>query len=253
VQNIFLYGVCFALIFSSCSKPTIESDNRIRSIAYIKAEYDDFFSVPLRTSLVIRGTVTSSDQYGNFYKTLVVEDYSGGIELKISHNGLYELYPVGCVVEVALTKLWIGAYGWTKALGTAPSAEEPNLGDIAYSDLPTTIRVLALESDYSPVQRSIGGLTGRDNQRRVQLDSVQFIAEEVGMSWADADVTTTFRHLIDACGDTLRVATYRFADYATTKIPSGSGSIDGILYYRNGRFELHPISSKQAVMTNPRF
>ncbi len=252
VRNILLCGLCFALLFLSCSKPTSEPLPRVVSIAYIKSEYDKFYSVPLRSAMSIRAVVTSSDQYGNFYKTLVVEDDSGAIELQIAYNQLYELYPVGCCVEVLLAKLWIGGYGWTATLGSAPT-KEANIGDISYYDLATTIRVIDTTMCYTPIRRSIGELRGEDNQRRVLIDSVQFINEELGMSWAEADSTTTYRHLIDSRGDTLCVATFRFADYATTKIPSGSGSIDGILYYRKGRFELRPNSSVQAVMNNPRF
>ena len=45
--------------------------------------------------LVISGTVIMDDRSGNYYKTIVIQDSTGGIEVKFSNGYLYNRYPVG--------------------------------------------------------------------------------------------------------------------------------------------------------------
>lgn len=67
--------------------------------------------VDIRRNLIIEGVVTTTDQPGNFYKTLYIQDYTGGIELKMGRNGLYNDYPLGQHLYVKLNGLTIGMYG----------------------------------------------------------------------------------------------------------------------------------------------
>lgn len=45
--------------------------------------------------ITVEGVVTGNDLYGEFYKTLVVEDTSGGISIAVDATELYVDYPVG--------------------------------------------------------------------------------------------------------------------------------------------------------------
>ena len=60
----------------------------------------------------IKGRVSTTDQPGNFYKSLFIQDETGGIELKIGKNGLYNDYLPGQVVYVELEGLTLGMYGY---------------------------------------------------------------------------------------------------------------------------------------------
>lgn len=44
--------------------------------------------------------MTGNDLYGEFYKTLVVEDTSGGISIAVDATELYVDYPVGTAVTI---------------------------------------------------------------------------------------------------------------------------------------------------------
>lgn len=61
---------------------------------------------------VIKGVVTTTDQPGNFYKSFYIQDETGGMEIKIGKNGLYNDYLPGQTVYVKLDGLTLGMYGY---------------------------------------------------------------------------------------------------------------------------------------------
>lgn len=56
--------------------------------AFLHAE-----TVVVREELTVGGTVVSSDEAGNFYRTLVLDDGTGGAELRIAEYNLYTICP----------------------------------------------------------------------------------------------------------------------------------------------------------------
>ena len=62
--------------------------------------------------IIIGGKVSTSDKPGNFYKSFYIQDETGGIELKIGKNGLYNDYKPGQTVYVKCSGLTLGMYGY---------------------------------------------------------------------------------------------------------------------------------------------
>lgn len=62
--------------------------------------------------IIIAGKVSTSDASGNFYRTLYIQDDTGGIELKLGKTGLYNDYKPGQTVYVDCKGLWLGMYGY---------------------------------------------------------------------------------------------------------------------------------------------
>ena len=90
--------------------------NKFTSIADLKALYKGKpVKVPGRC--VIKGQVTTSDQVGNFYKGLYIQDETAGIEVKIGKNGLYNEYKLGQWLYVDCTDLTVGDYNGMINLG----------------------------------------------------------------------------------------------------------------------------------------
>ncbi len=97
-----------------------ETMTRTHSIAQLAALYTpgegDDNEVKLTPKngkdIIIAGRVCTSDQAGNFYKSLYIQDETGGIELKFGKNGLYNDYRPGQWVYVNCSGLYLGMYGW---------------------------------------------------------------------------------------------------------------------------------------------
>lgn len=81
------------------------------TIAQLVAMYEGA-PLEIRDNLIIEGRVTTTDQPGNFYKSLYIQDTTGGIELKIGKNGLYNDYLPGQKLYVKCKGLTIGMYGY---------------------------------------------------------------------------------------------------------------------------------------------
>ncbi|MBR4064806.1 MAG: hypothetical protein IKK02_06050 [Tidjanibacter sp.] len=97
-----------------------------------KVYYDEFAndysanSITIEDKLAIKCKVISTDQFGNVYRTLYLQDYSGpaggGIEVKVGKTSMYNDYKMGQVVYVKADGLVLGDYRRMLSLGTEPTS-----------------------------------------------------------------------------------------------------------------------------------
>jgi hypothetical protein len=223
------------------------------SIAYLKTLYTGA-PTKITGEVHIAGRVVSSDVRGNFYKTLVLDDGTGGIEIKLDLEQIFKHFRIHTLVTVRCNGLWLGSYGGTLGLGAEP------YDDLQTQYIPEGDVPLHLTTDESftdevlPQRLVIGELSSRDISMFVCFEGVQFADEEMGLSWADSEAEhDTDRHLVDSAGDTLVVRTSRYADFAHRTLPSGNGYIEGVLGYFNGVYQLRVCDDQKAEMYNERF
>lgn len=202
--------------------------------------------------ITLRAVVTANDHFGEFSKTLLVEDDTGGLEISIENTTLYRLFPLDTEVEIFCNGLAIGDYGGKPVLG-APPAGEYSVDRIPTADLNRYIRVTnpdcgkrrAALYDFSQIKVEDAG-------RYVRFEGV-YIAEK-GVMWCDEEpgthaLLTTERTLVNAAGRTLPVRTLAGCQYATEPVPGGTGSINGIIDYFNGNFSLR-VSNREIDIPN---
>lgn len=105
------------------------------TIAKLKSMYDGR-PVHIEEEIVICGQVISSDATGNIYRSLYIQDATGGIEVKIGNTGLYNDYKPGQEIYVRCNGLTLGNYEGMLQLGI----EDPT-GDYesAYIDVKSLI------------------------------------------------------------------------------------------------------------------
>ncbi len=228
-------------------------DEETVSIAFLKALYK---GAPVRITQEYRisGAVISSDDQGNFYRTLVLDDGTGGIELKLDMEHIFKLFEIHTRVAVRCNGLWLGSYGGTLQLGAEPFGNyetqflsETDIAEHLAADTLFYGEVRARRLDFSE-------LSPEHISTYVAFDGVQFAKEEQGLGWADINSDTdTDRSLVDISGDTLAVRTSRFAYFAGWKLPAGNGSIEGVLSYFNGGYKLVVCDAQKAIMKGPRF
>ena len=68
--------------------------------------------VEIEEDVIIAGKVSTTDQPGNFYKSLYIQDETCGMEIKIGRNGLYNEYKPGQTIYVKCKGLTLGMYGY---------------------------------------------------------------------------------------------------------------------------------------------
>ena len=94
-------------------------------------------------NLIIGGKVTTTDKPGNFYKSLYIQDETGGIEIKLGKNGLYNYFQEGQTLYVRCYGLTLGMYGYKSG-----NYGGQGMIQIGYEDPTETYETAYLESTY---------------------------------------------------------------------------------------------------------
>ncbi len=236
--------LCLTLL-AGCDKTTeYRYDNppqTSHSIADLKRLCPANGTRKITRDMTLRAVVTANDRFGEFSKTLVVEDGTGGLEISIDNTTLYRLFPTDTEVEIFCNGLAIGDYGGKPILGARPSGQY-SVDRIPATDLNRYIRVTNPDcGKRCAVLYDFSQLRVEDAGRYVRFEGVH-IAEN-GVMWCDEEpgthqLLTTERTLVDAVGRTLPVRTLAGCLYATEPVPNGTGSLNGIIDYFNGNFSL---------------
>ncbi|MCM1502017.1 MAG: DUF5689 domain-containing protein [Bacteroidales bacterium] len=82
------------------------------TIAELVAMYTVGKPIEITEDIIIAGKVSTTDKPGNFYKSFYIQDGTGGIELKLGKNGLYNDYKPGQTIYVKCQGLTLGMYGY---------------------------------------------------------------------------------------------------------------------------------------------
>ena len=125
---------------------------KFTSIADVKAMYAANGSKPytVEKNCVIKGQVTTSDQVGNLYKSLYIQDETAGIEVKIGKNGLYNEYKLGQWIYVDCSGLTVGDYNGMINIGYSDPTGEY---ETAYLEHAYIIDTHVFKGEYAdPVQ-----------------------------------------------------------------------------------------------------
>src|SRR5687767_11019817 len=109
--------VTAGLFLASCNKkfdeppafiePNITANTTIKQL---KAMHTIGAIEKISQDLVIAGVVVADDRSGNFYKSIAIQDETGGITVRLDGTNLYTTYPVGRKVYIKLNGLYVGDY-----------------------------------------------------------------------------------------------------------------------------------------------
>jgi hypothetical protein len=216
------------------------------------SDYTKRHPVEIGNDWALRGIITASDKKdGNFYKEAFIEDATGGLRLLFEANsGLY----IGDSVIVNLKGLWLGDYGNFWQLGGTPYFQEDG-----------TVRVGGMNMDRQCLKLSIGNQTypavltvtqAKSSAylgRLVKLDGVQFTDAMTGLTWANAVEMVTENRTLEDCNDkTIIVRTSGYSSAAGKVLPSGNGSITGIVTIFNGTYQFLVRDFDEVNMTGTR-
>ncbi len=223
--------------------PKPPGEEQTVSVAYLKTLYNGA-PVKITGEWRISGAVVSSDREGNFYKTLVLADDTGGIDVRLDMEEIFKRFMIHTRATVRCNGLWLGSYGGTLQLGAEP------FGDYQTQNLSETEIAEHLQTDeefYGEVRArtlTFGELSHDHISTFVAFEGVSFV--EQGLSWAETEAaadgadppSATNRHIIDPDGNTLIVRTSRHAGFASWPLPEGTGRIEGVLGYFGGEYQL---------------
>jgi len=199
---------------------------------------DSYDSIPIGSNIIICGYVTTSDEWGNNYKYINIEDETGAIQIKINHTALYKKYQIGERIYVKCDGLVLGDYRKLPQLGLwANGAMQP---------IPSFKTYLYLFPDGAPT----GGFNPIDMttvpaandipstmyNRKVRLLGATFV--EGGMATFSDPGAATSHDIKMSDGSTITLRTSNYATFAGQILPVGTGEITGILTRYNNYVQL---------------
>lgn len=200
----------------------------------------------ITTDAVIEGYVSSTDQSGNIYKTIYIQDDptnpTQGFVLSVDAVSTYSSYPQGAKVYVKLKGLAMGTYGGVKQLGYMDNG---TFGRIPEKMVPTSIlKSCAAKVTITPKVMTFADMKTANDQYigcLIKSENVEFDAKVLCSTFAP-DGYTVDRQINQKIGTTTTSRIVRnsgFASFANQKLPSGNGNFIGILSKYNSTYQLY--------------
>ncbi|MFN8309018.1 MAG: DUF5689 domain-containing protein [Chitinophagales bacterium] len=199
--------------------------------AYFKL--GQFIQIP--DSVVISGVVNADDKSGNLYKTLTIQDSTGGIQILIDQTSFFTDYPVGRRVFIKCKGLFISDYSGMVQLGAYidNTGSYPSLGNIPSINAPNYIIKGKWGLPVIPQELSFADLNSTTFDRYqsvlVKFNDVQFVCADADQIYSDQVYKQSINRQLENCaGENMYVRSSGYANFANTHTPGGKGSITAV-------------------------
>lgn len=199
------------------------------TIAELKALLVSGQLVEIVDDLVVDGIVVADDRSGNYFRSFIFQDETGGIEILINLTDAYNYYPIGRRLFIKCKGLWLGNDNGIIQLGGYKYREggADLLGDII--NLNRHILRGSFVGAPEPKVVTINSLGAGDVSTLVKLENVEFASVELGQTYADPVGRRTLNRTVQDCdGNTIVVRSSGFAEFAGETVAEGNGSLTAI-------------------------
>lgn len=221
----------------------------------------EILAMPLNQAIaedaVVAGVVVMDDRTGNYYKKFVIQDSTGGLEINLDQNNIYNDYPVGRKVYVKCKGLFLASYGGMKQMGIGideqqsivpiPFTQASNY--IVKANYPNPIKVDTVSYD----ELADPSLNTARLNTIVAIKNAEFAATDAFKPYTDPSSTTN--RTLEACGTTTNkkivVRTSNFARFRGAEIPAGNGVVVGLYTKYNTTAQLILRDTTDVQLTNP--
>jgi hypothetical protein len=271
-----LYSALVAIVMIACQKypepeyiePRYELKDHqtLISIEELKARHTlGGTPTAIMGDTVIRGIVVADDESGNIYKSIYIQDETGGVNLAIDQVNMYNIMPVGQEVYIEMKGLFIGDYNNGYQIGD--TVTDPKYGlemarynwaNEEYRDAEGNYTRKHIYPNGTPdlskvpapkVIESSNAITSDMYCSLVTLKNIRFTDPKVAtglLPWSTKEQTVN-RTAEFADGSTIVVRTSGYCNFYADFIPTGVGSITGILsifgstkqFYIRDREDIH--------------
>ncbi len=264
VLSIGLFASCVNDTFneptSECVDPSIAKTKEIQDIYNVAPSTNG--GVLYTADDVIEAVITSSDEGGNFFKTISLMSLDGtrGFSMPVDDYNLYtqKLQP-GKKVYVKLKGLYImrptgGAIGLNIGAMADPTNSFGTLSRIkatVYKNhiIPTCT---AIDEDTFVKRLTLAQLNNDAYLNTlVEVDNVQFESEGTTYGNNPNAASDKNENITDGT-TTLVTRTSRFSNFAGAVLPLGRGTIRGVLTKFNSTYQLIIRNERDVKLTNPR-
>ena len=208
------------------------------SFTQLRQLYNGRQATQIDGKLAISGVVVSSDESGNFYKEIYIQDHpinpAEGIKVMIDRRELHNKYNIGREVYLNISGLFIGEANRGDGV-IAIGGGQDNDELVAMSEQQSIERVLRTKNNFEIGEKTIAltELMETHIGLFVTLKSVHFLSEEQGQPLVAAKDWYDTQREITQCVENTKTSflleTSRFADFSDMPIPNGAIRVRGII------------------------
>ena len=238
--TIFISSIAIVVLFFSaaCLKQTAyaqpvngnDTDSLISIKALRKLHAMGNFE-PITKSMALEATIVANDEHDNLYKSISIQDSSGGILLNLDGSSLYQTYPVGTTIRVRLQNLFLTDY---RRMLQIVASIDTSSGQLLTTGIPVPlfskfIKVVKENTNVVPMVASFKNLADSLQGRLIKISNVEFSAADTNSTFADKKNKIGASRSLKFCsGGTIYLRTSGYADFAGISLPKNNGDIVGI-------------------------
>jgi len=225
---------------------TIKSLRRIHNLGMV-----EYIGQPI----YIQGIVVANDEHNNIYKSLIIQDNTGGIVLLLDGQSLYQTYPIGTLIKIKTQNLFLTDYRHMVQL--AASIDSSN-GTLVTLGIPAPLfskylKVVSENEPINPLMVGFKNLSDTLQGRLIQISAVEFSALDTGQTYADKKNKLGLSRSLKFCsGGTIYMRSSGYADFAGIKIPPGNGIVIGVYSVYNNEKQIILRDTNDILLTAKR-
>ena len=249
------------LLMSSCFKQSATADvnpnfgDSVMSIKNFRKLHSLGMVEYIAQPLFIEGVVVANDEHDNIYKSIYIQDNSGGLVVQLDGLSLYQTYPIGSKIKINAQQLLLTDY---RRMVQLVGAVDTSSGSLVTSGIPSPLfsKFIKLVSEHNiinPVVVAYKNLGDSLQGRLIQLNAVEFSAADTAQTYADKKNKLGISRSLKFCtGGTIYLRTGGYADFAGIKTPTGNGIVIGVYSVFNTEKQLILRDTSDILLTGKR-
>lgn len=206
--------------------------------------------------VILSGIVIADDKSGNFYKSVVVQDETGGISVKIDDYNLFTSYPIGRKVYIKAKGLYLGDYNGMIEIGGAVdnSGSRPVVSGIAAKLAEQYVIKGSLNNEIIAKKVSVAELNEALQNTLVVLENYEFRSSDTSKTFADTTLTlSAVNYTINNCaGEKIILRNSSYSKFAGYRLPAGNGNITAVYTVFGNTKQLYIRDTGDIKFTNSR-
>ena len=192
----------------------------------------------------IEAYVTSSDEGGNFYKSISMISTDGltGFSMPVDNYNLYTEFEPGRKVTIKLDKnRYFNRQHGSTVIGSSYNGGVGRISGVEYKDV---ILRSCENVDESAIVKDLTIAAAKNDQylnTLIEFDAVQFTDASLGKKYYDPSLNSfggaTNHEITDEFGNKVIVRVSEFATFASNEVPSLNGKIRGVMTKYNSDYQ----------------
>jgi len=208
------------------------------TIEQLKAQFvSDNDATEITSDIAVKGYVSSSDASGNFYKEFFIqnaaENPTDAVKISLNQVDSYNQFNIGREVYVSLKNLYLGEANGGDGVFTIGSSMngDGEVESLNANEVPMYVFRSATTETLLP--KPITALSSYDIGIFVTLTDVEFPQNEIGQPYVSPTDDYDTQRTVQRCSGfeyaNFLLETSSFASFKNEVLPSGGGSISGIV------------------------